>query len=175
MRQSRSGFTLIELIFVIVIIGLLAAVAVPRFLSTEQNAKIKPVLEVADQIKNRATEQYENVQDANISDIINTSEPINRYLGSLTTDIDKHFEWDKNETRFVVVYDGAKTKPGDYNSKGAEINTSDNSAGDVDSDGAVCVAVDRNTTIVPITVDANTTRYTFNVEEVNVSCITAAH
>ena len=42
--MRKSGFTLIELIFVIVIIGLLSAVAVPKFLNLKQNAQASSVI-----------------------------------------------------------------------------------------------------------------------------------
>jgi len=39
-RQSRAGFTLIELMVVIVILGLLAAVVVPKFIGATDDAKV---------------------------------------------------------------------------------------------------------------------------------------
>ena len=51
--MTKKGFTMIELIFVIVILGILAAVAIPRFLATRDDAKIASL---AQQIQSAAEE-----------------------------------------------------------------------------------------------------------------------
>ncbi len=47
MNMKQAGFTLIELVMVIVILGILAAVAVPKFVDLSSEAKIAAVKGVA--------------------------------------------------------------------------------------------------------------------------------
>jgi MSHA pilin protein MshA len=47
MKQAQRGFTLIELVMVIVILGVLAAVAIPKFVDLKGDAQAAAVLGVA--------------------------------------------------------------------------------------------------------------------------------
>ena len=47
MFRSQKGFTLIELVIVIVVLGILAAIAIPRYISIQRDARIASVNGIA--------------------------------------------------------------------------------------------------------------------------------
>ena len=61
--MKRSGFTLIELIFVIVIIGVLAAVAVPKFKNLKQSAEANNLVKVTTDMAQAGAETAINQRD----------------------------------------------------------------------------------------------------------------
>ena len=56
-RKSNQGFTLVEIMIVVVIIGLLAAMAIPAFQKVRQSSQDKAVLNNARQLA-AAADQY---------------------------------------------------------------------------------------------------------------------
>jgi len=58
MRNTRKGFTLLELVFVLVVLGILAAVALPKFEQTRQKALTSSVKQDITTIKRAIQTTY---------------------------------------------------------------------------------------------------------------------
>ena len=119
--MRKSGFTMIELIFVIVIIGILAAVAIPKFKNLKANAYATNIVQAItdlngsggasaylnarelndkDDNKINITDLYKfNGKDWNISDTNKTA-----YFREGEKDLNATFTYDDNGSVNVYVY-----------------------------------------------------------------------
>ena len=118
----KTAFTMIELIFVIVILGILAAVAIPKLIATRDDARTAAL---TTQIKEGTKEliSYYTSQggEVNFSKIPNSSqvvlnELINHGWVEVKDDNTAYFYDDRNTKRVCLIYttDGAQIEV-DYN------------------------------------------------------------
>jgi prepilin-type N-terminal cleavage/methylation domain-containing protein len=119
--QTKKGFTMIELIFVIVIIGILAAVAIPRLAATRDDAKIATCMDGAASFMTQVSAYYTAQGRLNkISDMTNFDTN-----ASGTTNVgfdgDLNLEGNSSTPMSIDFYcDGGKVMKFDTNSSSTE-------------------------------------------------------
>ena len=88
-RQLQKGFTLIELMIVVAIIGILAAVALPAYQDYTVRAKMSEVILAASQCRTSVTETYQTNTAASLPVAgkwgCEASAPTTKYVQSLGT------------------------------------------------------------------------------------------
>jgi len=113
-KQSQSGFTLIELVIVIVILGILAAVAIPKYEDMREQARVATLKGQLGSIRSAIAIQYaRNALNGNatfptldgtiFADGRVPKDPVNNSLAvKVTPGIDNVGGWQYNSTTGVV-------------------------------------------------------------------------
>ena len=89
-RSMQKGFTLIELMIVVAIIGILAAVALPAYQDYTKRAKLSEAILASSACRTSITEVFQTNNAASLPTANNwgceTSTPASKYVASVATD-----------------------------------------------------------------------------------------
>jgi type IV pilus assembly protein PilA len=132
-RQLQQGFTLIELMIVVAIIGILAAVALPAYQDYTKRAKMSEVILAASACRTTITEVYQSGSQTTVAPNgwgCESSTSTSKYVKSIQTDangkitvkaqsIDSTFIDDKDVTLVPADASGAALT---YSSGGVAVN-----------------------------------------------------
>lgn len=107
LRKDKGGFTLVELMIVVVILGILVAIAVPIFSAVTSNAKKKTCRNNIDTIEKAGTQYLINRSDENIFGIFTANAGGGTTTTSATISSKTESE-SKLSAEFLSFFDGGE-------------------------------------------------------------------
>jgi type IV pilus assembly protein PilA len=114
LKQVQKGFTLIELMIVVAIIGILAAIAIPAYQDYTIRAQVTEGLNLAGAVKASVAEQYANsgTWPVSLATLGITTVPLGKYVSGITV---------SNGT-IKIVYSSAAPQQANSNLNGLELD-----------------------------------------------------
>ncbi|MFO0828112.1 MAG: prepilin-type N-terminal cleavage/methylation domain-containing protein [Phycisphaerales bacterium] len=127
-RRERNAFTLIEILIVVVILGILAAIVIPQFTNASQDAQVSAVKSQLQTIRSqvelyRVKNGSDNLQGSSTADdlfaLLTTPDTANggfQYLQSVPVLPNQYWSWSWDGVTLKVAYDSnGPTLPNDAN------------------------------------------------------------